>query len=365
MLEDKEILSLISETEKVYLSALDKGLQDNDIPEQMLQALKKDIFVFSGCKTHSELNQVARLLLTEDSKVKGFAAFQKDVQKIYKDYNENYLQAEHVFAVSSSEMAAKWNDLTEGKDRYNLQYRTAGDDRVRDEHAALANVTLDMEDPFWDEYYPPNGWRCRCTAVQVRKGKYPESNSSDSIAKGVKATSKINKKGENTAAMFRFNPGKSKQIFPPHHPYRKVSEKVGQTIDGLYSSQRKQLGRAIDKEVAIWAKETIPTGGGEINLKNFKTGSAVILRKNVRSISEHFASPDLKRMAFDIQKICKASKYIASAPLDDDKGHKKSRRVTGYNYYSFTYQNEAYRLNVEIIDGKEYPYSINKIITAD
>lgn len=57
-------------------------------------------------------------------------------------------------------MAAKWEKFEEDGDRYNLQYRTAGDDKVRPEHAALNGVTLPMSDPFWESYYPPNGWNC-------------------------------------------------------------------------------------------------------------------------------------------------------------------------------------------------------------
>lgn len=31
-------------------------------------------------------------------------------------------------------------------------------------------------DPFGDEYFPPNGWNCRCTVVQVLKEKYPATD---------------------------------------------------------------------------------------------------------------------------------------------------------------------------------------------
>ena len=46
-------------------------------------------------------------------------------------------------------------------------YRTVGDNRVREEHAALEGVTLPKDDPFWTKFYPPNGWSCRCTVIAV------------------------------------------------------------------------------------------------------------------------------------------------------------------------------------------------------
>jgi len=110
-------------------------------------------------------------------------------------------------------MAVKWKEWEKNADRYDLQYRTANDNRVREEHAALDGITLPMTDPFWNEYLPPNGWNCRCTTVRVRKGKYPTSDSDDALQKGRNCTSKPKQR------IFRFNPGKQDKIFPEKHPY--------------------------------------------------------------------------------------------------------------------------------------------------
>ncbi|WP_170227603.1 phage head morphogenesis protein [Flavobacterium noncentrifugens] len=117
-------------------------------------------------------------------------------------------------------MAGKWAEVLPN---YYLQYRTAKDNHVRVSHQALADITLPSDDAFWISYYPPNGWRCRCNAIQVRKGKYPESDSAKSIAHGEAATSQIGKDGKNKLEIFRFNPGMQKAVFPPKHPYNKVA----------------------------------------------------------------------------------------------------------------------------------------------
>ena len=44
----------------------------------------------------------------------------------------------------------------------NLTYTTAGDDKVREEHAEWEGVTLPKDDPFWDNHTPPCGFNCRC-----------------------------------------------------------------------------------------------------------------------------------------------------------------------------------------------------------
>lgn len=50
---------------------------------------------------------------------------------------------------------------------WGYQYVTVGDDRVRPEHEVLDGVTLPKDDPFWQRFYPPNGWNCRCQAIPI------------------------------------------------------------------------------------------------------------------------------------------------------------------------------------------------------
>ena len=93
------------------------------------------------------------------------------------------------------------------------QYRTAGDGKVRPEHAGLNGVTLPMDDGFWDHYYPPNGWNCRCTVVQVLRTDNVPTDKEEALRRAKNALSG-DKKG-----MFRFNPGKERRTFPAYNPY--------------------------------------------------------------------------------------------------------------------------------------------------
>lgn len=185
----------------------------------MARKLDHDAFMFSGFKIHHELSEAGLSLRDEAGKLKSYERFEQDVLKIHNTYNRNWLKSEYQFAVASAQMAAKWQDIEAGKGRYHLQYRTAADGRVREEHAALHGITLPPDDPFWASYFPPNGWRCRCTAVQVNKGKYPLSDSREAVRKGEKATTQLDRFGNNKAAIFRFNPGIDERLFPPKHPY--------------------------------------------------------------------------------------------------------------------------------------------------
>lgn len=209
ILADKNVQGLI----EAHTSVLDRNLQRLEMSDLMRQRLTRSNYIFSGIKTFHELNEAFPSLLDSNGNRKTFEAFLNDVRKIDKTYNSNYLRAEYNFVQSSAEMAAKWERFSEDGDRYNLQYRTANDSKVRPEHAALNGVTLPPSDPFWEEYYPPNGWNCRCTVVQVRKSKYPTTPHEEAMALGEEALQR------DTKGIFHFNPGKEDKTVPDYNPY--------------------------------------------------------------------------------------------------------------------------------------------------
>ena len=212
-LTDPEPRAAIEETRRILAKPLKDISIKQEIPEELTATLDENIFFFSGFKTHHELVEASRMLKGDDGNFKPFQQFLTDVEKLNNIYNKSYLQAEYNFATASTQMAVKWKEWEKDGDRYDLQYRTAGDDRVREEHAALDGITLPPSDTFWNSYLPPNGWNCRCTTVQVRRGKYPQSDPAAAMAAGARCTDTPKKQ------IFRFNPGKQEKIFPPKHPY--------------------------------------------------------------------------------------------------------------------------------------------------
>ena len=62
-------------------------------------------------------------------------------------------------------------DETTMKMRPYWQYKTAGDGNVRESHAVMAERVFRADDPIWDVWYPPNGFRCRCMVVSLTKSQ--------------------------------------------------------------------------------------------------------------------------------------------------------------------------------------------------
>lgn len=198
---------------ETHSSVLNGSFRQVEMSEAMRKRLERSNYVFSGLKTFHELNEAFPSLLDENGNRKTFERFLNDVRKIDETYNSNYLRAEFNFVQASAEMAAKWERFMQDGDRYYLQYRTAGDAKVRPAHAEMAGITLPASDPFWAEFYPPNGWGCRCSVVQVRKSKYPATDHEEAMARGESAL-ELDKKG-----MFQFNAGMEQKTMPDYNPY--------------------------------------------------------------------------------------------------------------------------------------------------
>lgn len=212
VLKEEDVLDFIG----THADILDSTFSQTKMSDTLRHSLQRSNWIFSGMKTFHELHEAFPSLLDEEGKRKPFERFLKDVQRVDETYNKHYLRAEYNFATASAQAAAQWEQIEADADRYHLQYRTAGDDRVRDEHQKLEGITLPPSNSFWDTYYPPNGWNCRCRAVQVRKSKYPSTPSHEVIQR---VTAHEAQQKGNKRDMFRFNSGKQKKVWPDYNPY--------------------------------------------------------------------------------------------------------------------------------------------------
>lgn len=230
----QEAEELVSETFKKLESGLSEGFKlAGYTPDAVfVNKLKDNLWVFSGLKTYAQLREASNFLIDAKGDLKPWHKFRDDVLGIHKKYNINYLRAEYQHAVGSSQMAAKWKEFEKDGDKFFLQYRTAGDERVRSSHAAMNRVTLPASDPFWDGFFPPNGWGCRCNVVQVLKSQHKATDSKKAMERGEASlivtdkNGKINEKATKANKIFKFNPGKQAVVFPESHPYFKVPENI-------------------------------------------------------------------------------------------------------------------------------------------
>jgi SPP1 gp7 family putative phage head morphogenesis protein len=69
-----------------------------------------------------------------------------------------------------SRSAALWERVQASKATLPfLRYSAVLDRRTRPQHAAWHGVILPVDHPFWLTHFPPCGWNCRCTAIQLNE----------------------------------------------------------------------------------------------------------------------------------------------------------------------------------------------------
>lgn len=183
---------------------------DWDTPDHaMLTRLSANVFSFSAAKNYQELRTITDAMRDADGKLRTFSDFQEQVATINTKFNRVWLQTEYDTSIATATQSARWQEFKAQKEMFPfLQYQTAGDDSVRDEHRLLDGVIKHVDDPFWLTYYPPNGWRCRCEVIQLPDDDAQETPE-DTYERPV------------VTPMFRTNVGETGLIFPQGHPYYK------------------------------------------------------------------------------------------------------------------------------------------------
>ena len=212
---------------------------DNPSSDRTVQKLHQNLYRFSAAKTAVQAYEINSLLYTENGQIRPYHEFMQEVLKINERYNRNYLKTEYNTAVKAAAMARQWEDFQADKDLFpNLKYKTAEDDRVRAEHQRLSGVIRPIDDPFWDKYYPPNGWNCRCYVIQTAEPA-TEGREDSTVPKE-----------------FYGNVAKDQVIFSKGQTYFQVAKELGENDFKIYFEKAKLEAPYIKIkgiDVNIWA----------------------------------------------------------------------------------------------------------------
>lgn len=263
-------------------------------------------------------------------------------------------------------MAARWKEFEKDGEDYYLQYRTAGDARVRKTHQRLHGITLPITSKFWDKYFPPNGWNCRCTVVQVRKNKYPLSDETQAMNLGSQATA-----GKHQE-MFMYNPGKKMTTFPAYNAYT-----ISRCRECPYSGGSIKLAKVPDnelcqackvvremrinnirlqeqrKEIRSWAKDNIV--GKTVLVHGIKNPVEFTANGIKEALNQPHKYIRAKNEAiYNLIDLLKDAEYLMERP--DEKGNPM---VLKYHYLRIKIsEHDSYAVVRELMDGRCQFYSI-------
>ncbi len=99
--------------------------------------------------------------------------------------------------------AGRWNvnqDPAIDEILWGYEYVTVGDDRVRPNHEALHGTRYPKDDPMLQEIWPPNGFNCRCTMVEIYFEGTPNRPAETEVIEGIEVV-------PGADAGWDFNPG--------------------------------------------------------------------------------------------------------------------------------------------------------------
>lgn len=194
----------------------------NDPANGLAFALRNNLYQFSGAKNLFEQRMLASLITDDKGNTLPFKEYLAKVKGINEDYNKRYLQVEYNNAIAGASMALKWQNLVSIGTQW-IEYRTVGDERVRDAHKKLDGLVLSIDSPVWNRIYPPNAWGCRCSVVPADKPANPVSDSE---------AGKMSKE-VGIKPLFQTNVGKTELVFNNSHPYFKGLDGKNHELDAI------------------------------------------------------------------------------------------------------------------------------------
>ncbi len=170
-----------------------------------LHAFRAETFIVAGVTSQSMLDMIKSEAEKAFTQGTTFQEFQENLKlKGFEPDNPYHLRTNFQQAIKSARASAEWKDIQDTKEIFPyLRYITMQDDAVRDEHRALDGIVRHVDDPFWDEYYPPNGWGCRCGKEQLTE---EEANGDPGLKRDVPPDSNVKKE-------FKRNVGKDNSLF--------------------------------------------------------------------------------------------------------------------------------------------------------
>ena len=106
-------------------------------------------------------------------------AFQEDMNRFLDEQGYKGLNPWRADVIFRTNLQTAYNvghykamtEDTAKKLRPYWQYKTAADGHVRESHAVMEGRVYRADDPIWDVWYPPNGFRCRCLVLSLSQAQ--------------------------------------------------------------------------------------------------------------------------------------------------------------------------------------------------
>lgn len=311
--------------------------QAEDLEEwTRFQSIQRNLMEMAALKQNALAADLRRYLLDVDGNKLSKKEWEEKIVNTLSRHNSFYFKTELDATFKASGSLFLWHNIIENVELYpNLRYETVGDDLVREEHALLDGAVYPVFDDFWDEWFPPAGWGCRCVVVQTDEDEnriVPDKT----VDKG-----------------FRHNPGKTGKLFDESHPYWGIKK---ETKDDLIHQAENEWRKLARDEAKEFAAENLV--GKDLPVTALET-EIVLSNRNVNGVLSRFAQfePERNNLFFIMGQALEAAELHSQIPFNKDTPH---------ILRSFLLKLKAKHLNFffeirELLDGKEKTMVLHSI----
>lgn len=185
------------------------------------QLMEYNLFEFSASKTEARLAAMMDLLFDQDkNEIRSESDFKKLANERTSNLNQNYLTTEYNLSIAVGQNSAAYHRFLSEKDTVTsfVQYQSAGDSKVRDEHRKLDGKIFNLSDREAMKLFPPNGHGCRCEFIQ-----YNRTPKEGEVMSGKTAQEMLNaEKAKWSESQFNINRGDLKEVFTKSQFYSDI-----------------------------------------------------------------------------------------------------------------------------------------------
>jgi SPP1 gp7 family putative phage head morphogenesis protein len=323
----KDVASELTKAMTEGYAIKDGGFKYGTPDYNMVANLERNVYQFSAAKNYNELKTMTLALKDDKGNIRSLSDFKVVTGQIDDKYKE-WQQTEYNQAIAGSQMASKWAGFPKGA---MLEYRTAGDARVRDDHRALDGVIKSQKDVFWNKYYPPNGWGCRCTVIEVDSES--EATKSDEI------------QYPKVPQMWQVNTAKEGLLFPPGHPYYKdIPSEVLKRAKSIHAS-------VVRENVRAWSKENISEYGTVFRVNTEVFSKLTVRHGDIKAITgkPHKDAAEVYGLSERLDEVVSNSEYIISG--DDNGSHPSVKR---WHYFKIQVNKNDAFINIMETTNNEF-----------
>ncbi|WP_051284480.1 phage head morphogenesis protein [Desulforegula conservatrix] len=138
---------------------------------------KVNAFAVSGVSNMDTVMDLYRSLGKAISEGQSFGAWKKQHADLWEQKGwtgKSAWRVDNVFRtnVQTALQVGRYNQMSQSVDDMPFwMYSAVSDRRTRPTHLAMNGQVYRFDDPFWDSWYPPNGFRCRCTVRPLSEGQ--------------------------------------------------------------------------------------------------------------------------------------------------------------------------------------------------